>query len=87
MKTTDEMLDALSTIGQPSLSKMEDGTWYAKIKFPAPDGVTASVDSGFKHPTHRSALDRLVKRLRGLQEVGDNTAKALVALDVHDAHG
>ena len=53
---TGELLAKLSAIGAPILTQFEDGCWSARVKFPAPEGVTADVRSDFKHGTPEEAL-------------------------------
>ena len=67
--TTDEMLDRLALVGRPSVRRMKDGTWYANLEVPAPEGCTVEISSDFKHPTHRSALVQLCARLGATRSV------------------
>lgn len=66
---TGELLAKLSAIGAPILTQFEDGCWSARVKFPAPEGVTADVRSDFKHGTPEEALQVCIDRLGGLQDM------------------
>lgn len=68
-RQTGELLAELSEIGAPRLSRNKDGTWHAVVEFPAPDGVTAKVDSGFKCKTPDAALLLLIERIGGLRNM------------------
>ena len=61
--TSDEMLDELARIGQPTVRRFSDGTWYATLDLPAPNGVTLTVESDFEHASHREALATVLARL------------------------
>jgi hypothetical protein len=78
MSSIEQMLDDLSSVGRPRLSRRHDGTWYAVLEFPAPVGVTAQVDSDFGHKTHRGALETLIERLGGLRGVASTTEKLMI---------
>lgn len=78
--TTGEMLDALARVGFPHLIRFDDGTWSASVKLPTPEGVTLEVKSGFKHPTHESALIQLIARLGSIQTVSSDVETALLAV-------
>ena len=65
--TTGEMLDFLAQIGAPSVRRFDDGSWSAKVAFPAPKGVTTEVSSDFNHPTHESALTEVIARASATQ--------------------
>ena len=75
--TTGEMLDALAKIGRPTLMRMESGLWFARVDFPAPEGVIMQVKSDFDHPTHESALIQLIARLGGVVAVGSSISKSI----------
>lgn len=78
--TTDELLDKLAEVGRPNLLRMESGMWHASIKFPAPDGVTASVCSEFDHNTHGDALLCVIERIGGLESMMVNSGKSIRGL-------
>lgn len=78
--TTGEMLDLLSTLGRPRVSRMDDGKWYASVSFPAPAGVTAKVDSDYSHPTHESALIQLIARVHDMTDMGSKISKSLATI-------
>jgi hypothetical protein len=68
-RQTGELLAELAAIGAPRLSRQKNGVWHACLDFPAPDGVTAQVDSGFECKTPDEALFLLRKRLDGLRSM------------------
>lgn len=63
----EDLLDQMSALGRPRLSKMDDGTWHANLTLPAPEGVTAKVASDFDHKTHREALETVLDRFQALR--------------------
>lgn len=68
-RQTGELLAKLAEIGKPHISRNNDGTWYAAVDFPAPDGVTAKVHSGFECKTPDEALLLLMERIGGLRNM------------------
>lgn len=68
-RQTGELLAELAQVGAPRLSRQKDGTWHAVLEFPAPDGVTAKVDSGFECKTPDAALLLLLDRIGGLRNM------------------
>jgi hypothetical protein len=66
--TSDDMLDLLAKVGAPRVSRRDDGTWYAVLKLPVPEGCTAEINSDFGHSTHRDALDCVVQRLASMRK-------------------
>lgn len=77
---TGDMLDLLSTMGRPRVSRLKDGAWHASMEFPAPEGVSVEVKSEFNHPTHESALLQLIARVRDMTDMGDKISKSLTTI-------
>lgn len=63
----------LSRLGQFELKRWADGRWYARVSFPAPEGVTAAVATdmigGKKHRDPVSALLEVEQRIANLKTV------------------
>lgn len=67
-KTTEELMDCLSEMGSLSLSRMDDGRWWARLKFPTPKGITAQAESEFQ-PSYYEALRELAERVFDMQTI------------------
>ena len=68
-ETLYRLLSELASVGAVVLRKMSDGKWHAGVKFPAPKGITADVDSDYKHSTPIEALQCVYDRLGGLRSM------------------
>lgn len=64
-----ELLDELSRKGAVNLFGHVDGSWSARLKYPAPEGIIAEAQSGYGHTTHTAALLQLKKRMGTLGDI------------------
>lgn len=66
-RTLEQLIDEAAQLGQIRLSRQDSGRWHAGLKFPAPEGVTAEVSSGFNAISHRAAMLEMFERFDGLR--------------------